>query len=109
MPDRPEWYANREEKYSRIVHCEINALMQAAIPVIGFTLYTWPFACCDRCAVQMIQAGITRFVYPDLPENLRDRWAEPLRKTVEYFKECGVQFTEIDRDRVESGPFISVG
>ena len=29
MPDIPEYYANRDEKYSRIVHCEVNALILA--------------------------------------------------------------------------------
>ena len=44
MEDKSEWYLNRDEKYSRIVHCEINALIFAREPVRGYTLYTWPFA-----------------------------------------------------------------
>src|SRR5574337_31035 len=49
MPDDPELYANRDEKYSRVVHCEINAQLFATDPSLaGYTLYTWPFAPCDQ-------------------------------------------------------------
>lgn len=96
MPDSPELYANRDEKYSRIVHCEMNAREHAPEKVTGYTLYTYPFASCDRCAVHMIQAGITRFVFPMLPEHLVERWAAPLEKTLKYFYECGKSFTEYD-------------
>lgn len=98
MPDKQEWYDNREEKYSRVVHCEMNALIHAREPVEGYTLYTWPFACCDRCAVHMIQAGISRFVFPKLPEDKVERWGKSLAKTIQYFNECGVRFTEINVD-----------
>src|SRR5206468_1044497 len=65
MSDAEELYADREQKYSRIVHCEINALIFSNHPYLpGARLYTWPFLSCDRCAVQIIQAGITGFVAP---------------------------------------------
>src|SRR6266404_1646354 len=64
MPDNTEWYSNREEKYSRIVHCEINALIHSHELLTGYTLYTYPFLPCDRCCVQMIQAGIQRMIAP---------------------------------------------
>lgn len=95
MEDRPEWYANREEKYSRVVHCEVNALVFSREPVNGYTLYTWPFASCDRCCVQMLQAGITRFVYPELPEDKKSRWEKSLRLTEEYIRESGMVAVEI--------------
>lgn len=98
MPDLPELYANREEKYERIVHCEMNAVLTAAQSVRGCTLYTWPFASCNRCAVHMIQAGITTFVFPKLPADKAERWASSLAKTLQYFKECGLQWREIECD-----------
>lgn len=57
MPDKPEWYADRNEKYSRVIHCEMNALLSSRERVDGYTLYTYPFASCDRCAVHMLQAA----------------------------------------------------
>jgi dCMP deaminase len=95
MNDSAELYANREEKYSRIVHCEINALIQAEVSVKGATLYTWPFCSCDRCAVQMIQAGITRFVFPETAPDKVERWGKAFDRSKTYFKECGVAFTEV--------------
>jgi dCMP deaminase len=95
MKDNPEQYANREIKYSKIVHCEMNALIHARESVEGCTLYTWPFASCDRCCVHMLQAGITRFVFPKLPENLVERWKESTDKTKKYIKEARVKWTEI--------------
>lgn len=95
MPDYAELYDNRDEKYSRIIHCEINALIHAKEPVICYTLYTVPFASCDRCCVQMIQAGIRRFVFPILPDRLIERWGESLVKTKQYIKEAGLTWTEL--------------
>lgn len=95
MPDQGELYANREEKYSRIVHCEVNALILAEGSARGCTLYTWPFASCDRCCVQMLQAGITRFVYPSIPAHLVERWGKALDLTHKYIIESGCEAVEI--------------
>ena len=96
MPDLSDNYENREEKYSRIVHCEMNAVLHAYEPVHGYTLYTWPFASCDRCCVHMIQAGITRMVAPVLPADLIGRWGASLKKTKAYAEESGVIMHEIE-------------
>ncbi len=103
MPDKPEWYANREMKYSRIVHCEMNALLFCKEPVQGYTLYTWPFASCDRCCVAMLQAGIIRFVFPELPEHLKERWQKPLELTKQYIGECGMEWLEITLKEIYPG------
>lgn len=96
MRDTPELYANRETKYSRIVHCEMNAVLNAHRPVDGCTLYTWPFLSCDRCAVHMVQAGITRVVAPILPIRLYDRWLDSVTKTKTYFREACINIVEVD-------------
>jgi dCMP deaminase len=95
MVDLPEYYENRDEKYSRIIHAEANALIFAREPVKGYTLYTWPLACCDRCTVQMIQAGIARFVFPKLPEKMLDRWDKSVSQSKQYILTCGADYTEI--------------
>lgn len=96
MRDDSVLYENREVKYSRIVHCEMNALLACQEPVTGYTLYTWPFGSCDRCFVHMIQAGITRFVYPKLPYSLEGRWGDSLEKVKQYADEAGVILDEVD-------------
>lgn len=98
MDDSAELYADRQTKYSRIIHCEMNAVLNAHRRVDGCTLYTWPFLSCDRCAVHMIQAGITRVVAPVLPVRLYDRWFDSVTKTKSYFKEAGIAVTEYDID-----------
>jgi dCMP deaminase len=92
MPDSNELYDNREEKYSRIVHCEMNALLFCPERVDGYTLYTTG-PCCDRCAVHMLQAGIKRFVAYVRPSML-ERWGEAFKKTYRYYEECGVTHVE---------------
>lgn len=94
MPDLPEHYENREEKYSRIVHGEVNAVLLARRSVQGYTLYTWPCLSCERCAVLMIQAGIERVVAPYPAEDMRSRWGTSLDRSRQFFRECGVSVCE---------------
>lgn len=103
MPDSPELYANREEKYSRIVHCEINAQLFAREPLKGYTLYTWPFLSCDRCCVQMLQAGITRFVALAPTQDGLSRWGAAFEKTKKYILESGAEFLEVPRNEALEG------
>ncbi len=96
MPDSPELYANREEKYSRIVHCEMNALLFAGHIPQGTTLYTFPFLSCERCAVHMLQAGVTRFVAPKPTEDQLTRWGAAFEKTKRYITECQATWVEVE-------------
>jgi dCMP deaminase len=101
MPDLPELYSNRDEKYSRIVHAEINSqIFSRDTTLKGYTLYTWPFLTCDRCCVQMIQSGIARFVAPVLPEVYKERWGMSMDKSQKYIKECGKVLDLIDIEGV---------
>lgn len=96
MPDDDALYANREEKYSRVVHCEVNALIYAPSIPSGTTLYTFPFASCDRCVVQMLQAGIRHFVAPKPSEDALTRWAAAFERTRRYIWECNGTIEEVD-------------
>ena len=98
MKDDPELYANREVKYSRIIHCEVNAVILAKRPVDGYTLYTYPFLSCDRCAVTMVQAGIVRAVAPKPTPEQSVRWEAAFVKTRAYFAEAGVEVVEYERE-----------
>lgn len=96
MPDDEALYANRDEKYSRIVHCEVNALLRVngSLPP-GSTLYTVPFASCDRCVVQMLQAGIKNFYAPSPDADKLKRWGDAFEKTYRYIRECNATLTEV--------------
>lgn len=90
MFDNEQWLQNREEKYSRIVHGEMNALIHAREPVAGYSLYTFPFMPCDRCVVHMAQAGIVKIVAPDATEDQKTRWATAFEKTKLYCLQCNI-------------------
>jgi len=95
MRDDAERYADRAEKLSRVIHAEINALVHAGGLIAGCTLYTWPFLPCDRCAVQMIQAGIVRMVAPEPKADHGERWGSEMGRTRSYAQEAGVAVTEV--------------
>jgi dCMP deaminase len=101
MQDTDEWYTSREEKYSRIVHAEMNALIFARQSIENCVLYTWPFAPCDRCCVQMLQAGIKCFVFPAALPDIKARWEESINRSKKYILECGAHYLEIPRGEVD--------
>ncbi len=96
MSDAPSMYKNREEKYSRIIHCEVNAVSFCSDTNLrGYSLYTYPFMSCDRCFVQMVQTGISRFVFPVYPKDKDERWRSAFAKVRQYADELGVEMCEI--------------
>lgn len=97
MKDLPEWYADREEKYSRIIHAEMNALnFSRDQSHEDYTLYTYPFLTCERCFVHVVQRGITRIVAPRCPEHLKDRWEPSFQKVREWALDMRVELCELD-------------
>lgn len=99
MPDTPDLYLNRDEKYSRIIHGEINALLQVkgGVPK-GSTLYTYPFMPCDRCVVQFLQAGVMSYVAPMTTPEQQERWGASFERTTRYIRECGAELTLVSLD-----------
>lgn len=95
MSDKSSLYEDREVKLSRIVHAEMNAILHAREPLKGYTLYTFPVLTCDRCAVHVIQSGISRVVASVAPEGLSERWGEMFRKAKAYYIEGNVAVTEL--------------
>jgi len=96
MLDAEYLYNNRDEKYGRIIHGEMNALLHTNEKVTGYTLYTWPFLPCERCVVHMAQAGITTVVSYICPQEKEDRWAQSLFNTRLYCFEMGINLIEYD-------------
>jgi len=104
MQDKPEWLANENretEKYPRMVHCEVNAVLHSKEPVTGYTLYTVPFASCGRCAVQMIQAGLNRFVFPESSTDGLSRWAQEFTRTKSYLNDAKIPWMEYTNEIIQ--------
>lgn len=105
MEDKPEWYEDRNEKYSRIIHAEKNAILNSeGCSLKGFTQYTWPFCSCDRCCVESAQAGIVRFVSPIMSSEIAVRWAAICAKTKQYCDEMNLVFDELDFPTTKESP-----
>ena len=90
--DDPDILNNRKEKYKFIIHAEMNAILAAKRPVIGATLYTFPFLPCTNCASVCIQAGIYRVVSQACVDN---RWKNNIEESKELFKKVGVEVVEL--------------
>lgn len=95
IADTQELLTNREEKYRRVIHCEMNAIMNAREPLAGYSLYEFPGCSCERCAVHVIQAGITAVYYPTPTEDFMSRWGESVRLSQALFTEAGVRVVEV--------------
>lgn len=96
VQDLPELLSNREEKYKRIIHSELNAILSARERLDGYTLYLWPGLSCARCAVHIIQTGIVRVVTQSNMGDFGARWAEEIRLAEDLFKEAKVIVSYVD-------------
>lgn len=100
MRDDPDLYMDRETKYSRIIHAEINAILNAKEPLTGYTLYVTHHPC-DRCAVQIVQAGIRRVVTWLIDARFGERWPQ-CALAWDYLHEAGVSFHYVNRSITEA-------
>jgi len=92
IEDKPEWLNNREEKYKRVIHGEMNAILNAREPLHGYTIYVYPGPIsCDRCTVHIIQAGIKRLVGSYADPVHAERWAASMELSKELYKEAGIR------------------
>jgi dCMP deaminase len=93
--DLPERYADRAEKYPRVVHAEANAIYNAHERLDGYTLYVSPLPPCNVCAGAIIQSGITRVVAYKV--SVPTQWQSNCLLAVEMFHEAGVAYSVLDR------------
>jgi len=102
IEDTEERLSNRALKYPRMVHAEMNAVLNAKEPLDGYTLYVWPPAfyapTCDRCAVHIIQAGIKRVVGYRATEGDETafRWEGECMRAFYIYEEAGVEVVLYD-------------
>lgn len=98
IADTEERLNSKEEKYPRVVHAEMNALLSAlynGVSVKGATLYVWGLPVCADCTKSVIQAGIRRVVitYPEYaPEKWQKQWNELSRPMIEEVGNIGITF-----------------
>lgn len=89
VEDTPERLHDRDQKYPRTVHAELNAILHARENVEGCTMYvTRPP--CAQCAAAMIQAGIARLVTPYPSEEFLSRWGVSLAFAISMLDEANI-------------------
>jgi dCMP deaminase len=86
-------YYDREKKYQRVVHAEMNVIFNATYNGVSLdraTLYVHGLPVCSECAKGIIQVGIKKVVMPaqDIPDHWKDSWE--LTKT--FFEQAGVRY-----------------
>lgn len=98
IEDSEERLNNRDEKYPRIIHAEMNALMNAlynGVSVKGCTLYVYGLPICPDCTKCVIQAGIKRVVIPTFKTE-KGEWEKIwLERSLPMFKESGVAVVDL--------------
>ena len=95
MDDDPKLYNERNIKYTRIVHAEMNAIYNASrsgISLKGSTAYVHGLPCCHECAKALIQVGVKRVV---MGKANNIRWNDSCGDAMDFFKEAGVEITYI--------------
>lgn len=99
ISDTPERLLDREEKYPRVIHAEMNVLMNAlynGVSLRDATLYVYGLPICADCTKSVIQSGIKRvfIAYPiEMPRQWLDSWnniSKPM------FEEAGVEIDYYD-------------
>jgi len=80
---------NREMKYQKVIHAEINAILFAKRDLSDCTLYV-NFCPCTQCASAIIQSGIVRVVTQKASKDILDRWEDKMKLTKKMFDQAGV-------------------
>ncbi len=91
--DYPEIYEDRERKYLRVIHAEINAILYAKCDLTGCTLYCTLPPCC-QCTAAIIQSGISKVIYNSPDQSFIDRWKDHIHESKRMFSEAGVVIVE---------------
>lgn len=95
VEDSPALLGDRAQKYPRMVHAEMNAILAAHERLAGYTLYVHPFWPCPSCAGAIIQAGIKRVVTQRgvIPE----QWREPFEISLDMLKQASVELALLEK------------
>lgn len=81
---------NRSTKLLFTLHAELNAILASKEPLIGYSLFVWPFQPCAQCASAIIQSGIKEVYCPYNDHLAQERWRESFIAALQMFDEAGV-------------------
>jgi dCMP deaminase len=95
IKDTTERLNDRDLKYPRTMHAELNAVLFSKQDLTGCTIYVWPFQPCHNCANVIIQSDIGRVVAP--VGDGEGRWAESFTLAREFLDEASVPLELIEQ------------
>jgi dCMP deaminase len=88
VKDTSSRYHDKAEKYPRVVHAEVNAILNSRGSVNGASIYIHPLFTCCECAKIIIQSGIVRVVAYAPDEERHDNHYDIARQ---MYDEAGVE------------------
>lgn len=97
MEDNEYRLTNRDEKYSLVVHAEMNTIYNASFNGVCLRdshLYVWGLPICSDCAKGVIQVGVSRVVMPK--QTIEEPWLSSWAKSSRYFDEASVKYEFLD-------------
>jgi len=92
MSDDTDLYNDRDEKLSRVIHAEMNAIFNSATDLTGCTMFT-TIPPCERCAVHVITTGIKLWVMGSPTPEQEKRWN--FSKSYQFLREAGVDIIKV--------------
>lgn len=95
MDDGEELYLDRETKYERICHAEMNAIYNASrtgVSLKDSTAYIFGLPCCHECAKAMIQVGVKEVV---MQKSSDPRWNDSCTTAKNFLDEAQIKITYI--------------
>lgn len=90
IDDTSERLSDRDVKYALVVHAEVNAMLFANRYLKDCRIFVYPMLPCIRCAVQIVQSGITEVVSIPLTPELEERWGRDVEQTENIFSEADI-------------------
>lgn len=94
--DNPDWLNDRDIKYKVTIHAELNAILSSNEDLDGYTIYVYPFAPCEHCALSIIQKGIVRVVTLKTPEDKLIRWKDSFDFAQNLFEMANIEVVVYD-------------
>ncbi len=90
---KDEGLDNREEKYAKVLHGELNAILFAKQSLENCNIYVYPLLPCSSCTALIIQSGIKQVIVQieDKTGSLLQRWEQSNQIGLSMAKEAGVK------------------
>lgn len=78
------------------IHAEQNAILHAKSDLKDCSLYVYGYLCCSKCALLIIQSGITKIYYKDLPgHTVSDYWKKDFELSKSLLKEAKIKLIKM--------------